>query len=843
MRFPLKAPARSLLWRSLRVYQVYGANTEVGKTVVTTLLCKAARRLWKKEETGYVKPVSTGAATDADDLHIRRFAPGIPSKTLFQYDLAVSPHIAAEASKKFIPSDEILLNELSISASQQASRGPGWLFIETAGGVHSPGPSGSTQADLYRPLRLPVVLIGDSKLGGISQTISAFESLKIRGYDVDTVMLFSEPQYQNYQYLTQYFKQEHDIPVASFSGPPRRMENDTTSDVKNMSQYYEDNSKSETFQDVLNHLNARHQDRIARLESMSTKASDIIWYPFTQQKHLTKDKITVIDSAHGDCFETLIPETQPQESTTPVPSSPPPTTALLQPSFDGSASWWTQGLGHGNPKLALTAAYAAGRYGHVMFAEAVHEPALALAETLLAGLQNPRLSRVFYSDNGSTAVEVAVKMALRAARVRYGWDEVDDAGRLGVLGLRGSYHGDTVGAMDCSEPCVYNEKVEWYEGRGYWLDYPVVEYSGGTWVVRYPSEMVDPLGESGGRSRFEYASVSAVFDVEGREKGEEGRFYEDFLTATLKRLVAEGHKFGALMLEPVVLGAGGMLLVDPLFQRTLVKVVRQHPSLFGHSTSPQSPSSSPTAWTGLPVIFDEVFTGLYRLGRFSAASYLGVNPDISVHAKLLTGGLLPLSVTLASEDIFQAFSSDDKSDALLHGHSYTAHAVGCQVALESVKEMQQMEGRGDWEWAKGPYEKEVSEVSTTSASPGKDNLAWSVWSPEFIRWVDQLPSGFVSGIWALGSVLAIRIASADGVDSYKSNAARVVQAALLRGDGTDVGVDGEKSGDISRWNVHTRVLGNTLYVMTGQKTTGDSVWGLESLLRRALEDARKAGSA
>lgn len=68
MRFPLKAPARSLLWRSLRVYQVYGANTEVGKTVGTTLLCKAARRHWKNEETGYVKPVSTGAATDADDL-------------------------------------------------------------------------------------------------------------------------------------------------------------------------------------------------------------------------------------------------------------------------------------------------------------------------------------------------------------------------------------------------------------------------------------------------------------------------------------------------------------------------------------------------------------------------------------------------------------------------------------------------------------------------------------------------------------------------------------------------------------------------------------------------------
>lgn len=212
--------------------------------------------------------------------------------------------------------------------------------------------------------------------------------------------------------------------------------------------------------------------------------------------------------------------------------------------FDGSASWWTQGLGHGNPALSLAAAYAAGRYGHVMFAEAVHEPALALAEMLITGMGNKRLKRVFYSDNGSTGVEVGVKMALGAARARYGWAGEE---KVGVIGLKGSYHGDTIGAMDCSEPGVFNEKVEWYEGKGAWLGSPGVRCEKGVWVV-----------EGGG----EFKTLGDVFDVEGREKRGEGRGYEKEIRGVLEKLVGEeGKKFGALILEPVVLGAGGMHLV------------------------------------------------------------------------------------------------------------------------------------------------------------------------------------------------------------------------------------------------------------------------------------------
>ncbi|KAF6838951.1 bifunctional dethiobiotin synthetase adenosylmethionine-8-amino-7-oxononanoate aminotransferase [Colletotrichum plurivorum] len=794
------APVGALLWRSLRAYQIYGANTDVGKTVFASVLCNAARKLWPNEQTAFLKPVSTGPASEADDGHIERFAPSIAKKTLFQFEIPASPHLAAAASQQPTPTDNEVLKNIHAYSSRRAAEGPGWLFIETAGGVHSPAPSGTPQADLYAPLRVPVVFIGDGKLGGISQTISAFESLKLRGYDVESILLFRDEQYQNYSYLTDYFSRGHGIPVASLEHPPARAE-DADVDAKALSQYYDEMSSSAVVKSTLDHLHDRHLARISRLESMSRDAHDIIWYPFTQHKTLTPEKITAIDSAHGDCFQTLVPGSRDQ----------PDSQALLQPSFDGSSSWWTQGLGHANPKLTLAASYAAGRYGHVMFASAVHEPALALAQALLRRLHNPRLSRVFYSDNGSTGMEVAVKMGLRTARVRYGWDASD---KLEILGLRGSYHGDTMGAMDSTEPSVFNDKVEWYKGKGFWFDYPSVMCKNGEWEVQVPSALRDDLG-----SGSKFGTLSEVFDVDGREQAREHEAYEKYILKVLTRLRDQGRKFGALVMEPVILGAGGMIMADPLFQRTLVKVVREHPELFG---SAPATGVDANAWTGLPVVFDEVFTGLTRLGRFSAASFLGVDPDVVVNAKLLTGGLVPLCTTSASDSIFRAFESDEKSDALLHGHSYTAHAVGCQVALESLRELERIDEHGEWDWAKtGDWA--AASPAVAAEGDGHSAAVWSVWSREFVDWVSRR-TGRVAGVWAVGSVLAIHMEDSEGA-GYQSNASADLQSALLRGD---VVAEGE------RWNVHSRVLGNVLYVMTSQTTKQEDVESLESLLRRAL---------
>ncbi|CAI4212325.1 unnamed protein product [Parascedosporium putredinis] len=710
------APAGALLRRSLKAYQVYGANTDVGKTIFTTLLCKACQKFRPGEDVSFLKPVSTGPQEEADDWcsHINTYVPGVATKTLFQFEDPVSPHLAAATSKQATPSDHVVLQSIRRHVSDRASSQPGWLFLETAGGVHSPGPSGTTQADLYAPLRLPVVLIGDSKLGGISQTIAAFESLRIRGYDVETVLLFQDSHYDNHTYLSQYFAGEHGIPLQAFQPPPRR--SDRQSDVRAMSAYYETETETEQAPDLVDRLERSHQTRIKTIETMAGDAYRTIWYPFTQHGRLSPSRITTITSAHGDYFQTLVPDSENQ----------PPGDSLLQPSFDASASWWTQGLGHANPKLTLAASYAAGRYGHVMFAEAIHEPALKLAQTLLGVLQNPRLSRVFYSDNGSTGMEVAVKMGLRATRQRY---NIDNATKLQVLGLKGSYHGDTMGAMDSTEPSVFNEKVEWYDGKGYW---------------------------------------------------------------------------------------------DPLFQRALIDVVRTFPELLHTRHTVDASSQGPSVWTGLPVIFDEVFTGLGRLGPLASASFLGAHPDISVHAKLLTGGLVPLCATAASESVFEAFNSQHKTDALLHGHSYTAHPVGCQVALESVNTLQNLDSKGAWDWAKQGWEQRPADRPSSGAKAA-DSLphVWSVWSNKFVTQISAHER--VEGVWALGSVLAVHMKDAEA-SGYTSNSAAQVQQELLAGE--------IEQGD--SWNVHSRVLGNVLYIMTGQMTDEVDVQRLQKLLARAL---------
>ncbi|KAI1472644.1 PLP-dependent transferase [Daldinia caldariorum] len=791
------APVHPLLWSSLRVFQVYGANTDVGKTIIATILCKAANNIWKREQTSYLKPVSTGPGDEADDRHIEKYAPGVLRKTLLQYDLAMSPHAAAKG--KLVPSDKELLSRIYEFASRSAAQQPGWLFIETAGGVHSPGPTGTTQADLYAAIRCPVILIADSKLGGISLTISAFESLKLRGYDVESILVFQDSEYDNEKYLRDYFTASHGIPVASFPKPPPRVQN-KDADAQAMLQYYKDESRSSGTLNILEHLNQRHQARIKRLESMPEDAYKRIWYPFTQHTSLSPEKIVAIDSARGDFFQTVVPRIE-RANNQHVP--------ILQPSFDGSASWWTQGLGHGNPSLTMAAAYAAGRYGHVMFAGAIHEPALALADTLLLGMKNPRLTRVFYSDNGSTGVEVAVKMGLRAARLRYGWDTNTD---IGIIGLKGGYHGDTMGAMDCAEPSTYNENIEWYNGRGIWFDYPSVKCSRGQWIVETPDELKADLG---GNKTF--TSLSDVFDIDSRESNDEQKVYEQYIERRLSYYVTNGRKFGALLMEPVVIGAGGMTLVDPLFQRALVNVVRRSAKLFGQCSEPDT--SDATSWTGLPIIFDEVFTGLYRLGRFTASSFLKVEADVSVHAKLLTGGLVPLSTTLASESIFHAFESDDKADALLHGHSYTAHAIGCQVAVESLRQMQTMEKQGEWDWAKSSDWSGRLVGQADAISPE----VWSIWPWDLLDWISNQHE-LIAGTWALGSVLAIHMNAADGL-GYKSDAALKLQSALLEGDRTTM------------WNIHSRVLGNVLYLMGGQKTSKDDITEIASVIKHALTNS------
>ena len=465
-----------------------------------------------------------------------------------------------------------------------------------------------------------------------------------------------------------------------------------------------------------------------------------------------------------------------------------------------------------------------------MFAGATHEPALKLAEHVLEGLKNPRLSRVFYTDNGSTATEVGIKMGVRAACKHYGWDGAKEA--VGVLGLKGSYHGDTIGAMDASEPCVFNEKVDWYRGRGYWFDYPTYKLKNGHWVVEPPAGMEEEFGPV-----RQFAEQDDIFDFKTR--GHSPR-YEAYIEKTLDRLVKkEGRKFGALVMEPVILGAGGMMFVDPLFQQSLARVVRRYN--FATTSKTALPAAeSVHAWSGLPVMFDEVFTGLYRLGRFSSASYLDVHPDISVHAKLLTGGLLPLSITVASDSIFQTFWGDEKSEALLHGHSYTAHPIGCHVANVSLQTMDKYHNGSKWfqfrrNWRERPFQiaptkEERNQKPRTMASKKaiEEDKLWSFWSKQFVT--DLSKHTRVDHVNALGSVLAVSLKDKSGAGkslSLWSLRSTVVLTFAGYTSSAAVGLRDTLLFDHAKVQIHSRILGNVIYLMASMTTTRNQLETVE----------------
>lgn len=478
---------------------------------------------------------------------------------------------------------------------------------------------GTPQSDFYRPLRLPTVLVGDANLGGISTTMASYESMLVRGYDIPTLLLFRNARYRNDEMLARQLPQTH---VATVPAPPAMLE-DPVKEQASLFAYYA--QLDEALEPVIRHLDRVHGERFDRLESMAQKSKDVFWWPFTQ--HKTVKETTVIDSAYNDYFTTYRKD---------------PTTGVTRAKdmFDSCASWWTQGLGHANPKLTLAAAAAAGRYGHVMFPEATNEPALSLAEKVLA--KDEWASRVFISDNGSTALEVSLKMALKATATRYGWD---NATQVDVLGIDGAYHGDTIGTMDACPPNVYNEQVQWYQPRGHWLQPPSVHISRGQTFVRIPKVMQTSPDV---KDMYVYPSLNDIYSVDTRghaRDSELAQVYEKYIRSELESLRAKKINIGAVLMEPIIMGAGGMVFVDPLFQRVLVDTVRKDgASLLGYQQTAK-PSGEAKDWQGLPVIFDEVFAGWYRLGRRSASDFLGV---VSIGRGKISQVMLTMYLELAT---------------------------------------------------------------------------------------------------------------------------------------------------------------------------------------------------
>jgi adenosylmethionine-8-amino-7-oxononanoate aminotransferase len=287
--------------------------------------------------------------------------------------------------------------------------------------------------------------------------------------------------------------------------------------------------------------------------------------------------------------------------------------------LDGISSWWTNIFGHANPRIAAALADQASRLEHVIFAGFTHEPAIELAEKLVA-MTPAGLDKVFFADNGSSAVEVALKMSFHY------WLNQGHGEKTRFVALSGSYHGETLGALSVSDVALYRKT--------------------------YAPLLLTPF-------------LTPSPDTYESEPGESPQQTAARRLRELRTLLeGHAHETCAVIVEPLVQCAGGMRMYHPDYLVGLRALCDEFSVHF---------------------IADEIAVGFGRTGSLFACEQAGVSPDFMCLSKGLTAGFLPLSVTLTTNDVYDAFYAEyNAGKAFLHSHSYTGNPLACRVALETL---------------------------------------------------------------------------------------------------------------------------------------------------------------
>lgn len=314
--------------------------------------------------------------------------------------------------------------------------------------------------------------------------------------------------------------------------------------------------------------------------SLKEKDKKYIWHPFDQMKGA--DIISIVKGEGAYVFD-----------------------ENGKKYIDGFSSWWVNVHGHAHPYIAQKISEQVFVLEHVAFGGFTHPQAVKLAERLV-NLLPTKIEKVFFSDNGSTANEVALKIAMQ-----YWFNKGEK--RNVFIALENDYHGDTFGSMSVTARGGFNEPFEQYLFDVQFIDVP-----------------------------------TAKNRVEVLKKLEE---------------LLKANDVAAFIFEPIVQGAAGMLIHSPETLSELIGLCEKYKVL---------------------TIADEVFTGFGRTGKLFAVDFLQNKPDIICLSKGITGGFMPLGITAVSDNIFQAFYSDNKKHTFLHGHSYTGNPLACAAANASL---------------------------------------------------------------------------------------------------------------------------------------------------------------
>ncbi|GAX27418.1 adenosylmethionine---8-amino-7-oxononanoate aminotransferase [Fistulifera solaris] len=675
--------APSSRWRitpKQRTNIIFGANTDVGKTVISAGLVQASS---KQRPVHYIKPLQCGGSDqDFVERHVKHKSQ-LTAQTLFSWDTPASPHTACTLENKPVGDEQILSALTEALQQQQQQYDHLTSYIETAGGALSPAsasPENCTprhaltenqwgwipQADLYQELAgvAPVVLVGDGRLGGISATLAALEVVIARGYDVAALVLL-ENGYDNVSAIRALAERKA-LPFRSGTG--ERLFHVPSQSIISLPPIPEDpevplfewyESTSKQFSQLDDYLQNWHEGQVHDWRSMPKDASSVLWYPNIQHKNTKQSEVAIVNSATKNRHHLL----EFSEGG-----------AKLECVQSDDMSVVSTILGHADSTQNLATTAALGRYGRLDLNPVVTSPSLTLAQTLGA-------DKVLYAAGNH--VEAALYMALRTYHRR---KDVSDPQKYdwAVAGQEGCYHGDTLGALNVAGPrqTFVEDQHPWYSSKSLLFETPTWAYKYGTLKVSIPeSYQIE--------TEFEFESIPSVMDISTRLISHR-KLHSQYKEMIEMQLLVYEHsgvnrKIGGAILEPVMAGLD-CNFVDPLWQRALVDVATSR---------------------GVPVIFDERMSGMYRFGILNAERLLQVKADIVCYGGG-TGGA-PSTIATTNE-VFETFLGDESGEALLFGHLNAAQPdefVRTVHELEACKAIIQND--------QGSFmafdEKQVSEIS------------------------------------------------------------------------------------------------------------------------------------
>jgi adenosylmethionine-8-amino-7-oxononanoate aminotransferase len=332
------------------------------------------------------------------------------------------------------------------------------------------------------------------------------------------------------------------------------------------------------------------------------KDRERVWHPFTQMKDYAERDHLLIEKAEGLYLYD----------------------ADGNRYYDTVSSWWVNVHGHGHPRIKQAIARQLEDTDHIMFSGFTHRPAIELADKLI-GIAPPGLGKVFYSDNGSTAVEVALKMSFQY------WQHVGRPGKTKFAFLEHSYHGDTLGAVSVGGVDLYHATFRPLLFEAYRIQAPRIS-----------------LWENGSPT------------PEAAEHG-----VAEALKAVKRLFESSADEIAGFIIEPMVQAAGGILIHPAAYVAGVRELCTRYE---------------------VHLIADEVAVGFGRTGTMFACEHAGITPDLLILSKGLTAGIMPLAVTLCTDRIYEAFYDDyETMKTFFHGHSFTGNPLACAVALESLR--------------------------------------------------------------------------------------------------------------------------------------------------------------